>query len=145
MGKIINFQYTNNLIYIILKLLTMIIQNILSTQFSLFNSNFSLYLFYFFLAESFSIVLYFQEKKSSESNDELINQKAFINREIEEVQNENSKKKLYKFYIIGTIFFCGILHILFLIEYIDLLTKFYLMDYQMIFYCIFVFINEYFF
>ncbi len=144
MGKIINFQYTNNLIYIILKLLIIIIQNTLNSQFPLFNSNFSLYLFYFFLAESFSIVLYFQEKKSSESNDELINQKAFINREIEEVQNENSKKKLYKFYIIGTIFFCGILHILFLIDYRDLITKI-LMDYQMIFYCIFVFINEPFF
>ena len=63
MGKIINFQYTNNLIYIILKLLLLIIQNGLNKEFLDFNSNYSLYLFYYFVTESFQLFYIFKKKK----------------------------------------------------------------------------------
>ena len=111
----LNFHYYNCFIYILIRTIGFILNDIVRKKNEKIFSHQSLNLFYRFLGESFAIFFYYIEKKNVSFDSFIYKKRTFMMNKIEGINDKKKKIKSYNFFII--IFCCSLSYIFYSLKY----------------------------
>ena len=144
----LNFHYYNCFIYILIRTIGFILNDIVRKKNEKFFSHQSLNLFFRFLGESFAIFFYYIEKKNVSFDSFIYKKRTFMMNKIEGINVKKKKIKSYNFFII--ILYCSLSYLFYSLNYKiyfnnEMKELLNLYDLRTTLYIFFLFFNEHFF